>query len=229
MQCSNDLGTIVWKFEGCVMAKILLLEDDSVLAETIQDLLSSEGHDVTLARDGTEAIDLSYEGSFDIYLFDVNVPEVNGFDLLKSLRDADDATPAIFITALADIASISKGFKAGADDYIKKPFDPDELLVRIEAKAGKRAVRLVNGPVSYDVSKRSVYLEDAIVDLGEVQREILHLLMEHAGQNVDKSLFYDVMEIPSDSALRVHITKLKKLLPLEITNVRGVGYRLEKA
>lgn len=211
------------------MAKILLLEDDSVLAETIMDLLESEGHEIKLAKDGNQAIDLSYEGKFDIYLFDVNVPEVNGFDLLHSLREADDSTPAIFITALSDIASITKGFKAGADDYIKKPFDPDELLVRIEAKIGKNSARLVNGDVAYDPATQCVYLNDAIVDLGEVPREILRLLMERLGQNVDKSLFYDVMENPSDAALRVHITKLKKVLGMAITNIRGVGYRLEKA
>jgi DNA-binding response OmpR family regulator len=75
---------------------------------------------------------------YDLYLFDINVPDMNGFDLLEQLRNAEDLTPTIFISALSDIASITKGFALGADDYLKKPFYPEELLVRVEAKFAKR-------------------------------------------------------------------------------------------
>ncbi len=122
------------------MAKnILLLEDDNLLAETIQELLQSEGYEVTLVRDGGAAADASYEGSFDLYIFDINVPEINGLELLESLRGADDKTPAIFISALVDLNSISKGFEVGADDYIKKPFFPEELLIRVNAKLAQQS------------------------------------------------------------------------------------------
>ena len=80
--------------------KILLLEDDTLLAETLRELLSSEGYAVTLVPDGGAAADTSYESSFDLYIFDINVPEINGLELLESLRGADDKTPAIFISAL---------------------------------------------------------------------------------------------------------------------------------
>jgi DNA-binding response OmpR family regulator len=210
-------------------SRILLLEDDAVLSLTLEDLLQSEGYDVELVKDGEEAVDLAYDNRYDLYLFDVNVPSLNGFDLLKALREADDTTPAVFITALSDIASLTKGFDSGADDYIKKPFDPDELLVRIAAKIKQAAPRLACGDVSMDTATHTVYKGEKIIDIGEVPRAILKLLMERQGQNVDKSSFYDVMENPSDAAIRVHITKLKQALGLEITNIRGMGYRLETA
>lgn len=211
------------------MARILLLEDDAVLSLTLEDLLMSEGYEVELVKDGETAVDRAYENRYDLYLFDVNVPLLNGFELLKALREADDKTPAIFITALSDIASLTKGFDSGADDYIKKPFDPDELLVRIAAKMRQAAPRLACGDVELDTATRTVYKGGKIVDVAEVPKAILALLMERAGQNVEKSSFYDVMENPSDAAIRVHITKLKQLLGLEITNIRGMGYRLETA
>ena len=115
------------------MAKILLLEDDEVLSETLIELLEDEGLEVTHVLDGEMALDATFVGHFDLLLLDINVPFLNGFTLLGSLRDSGDTTPAIFITALTDIVSLSKGFEIGADDYIKKPFDFDELLVRIQA------------------------------------------------------------------------------------------------
>ena len=114
--------------------KILLLEDDEILAQTLVDMLESENFIVCLARDGETALDLTYKESFDLYLLDVNVPFLNGFDFLKSLRQSGDKTPAFFLTALKDIDSLSKGFDSGCDDCIKKPFDFNELLVRIKAK-----------------------------------------------------------------------------------------------
>ncbi len=211
------------------MQRILFLEDDPVLADTVIDLLEDEGFGVEHVKEGEAALDRSYENDYDLYLFDVNVPGVNGFELLKALRDADDGTPAFFITALVDIASIGSGFASGADDYIKKPFDPDELIIRIRAKLAQSVQAIAYKGFSYDPGSRQLTHEGSPVDLGEIQKEIFHLLMTHLGQTVDKSHFFDVMEQPSDQALRVHITKLKQRTGLDISNVRGVGYRLEKS
>jgi len=108
--------------------KILLLEDDILLAQTLEELLEFEGFEVTLVGRGNDAIDVTYENSFDLYVFDINVPDINGLELLQSLRDASDTTPTIFISALVDLNSISKAFSIGADDYIKKPFFPEVLV-----------------------------------------------------------------------------------------------------
>jgi two-component system response regulator QseB len=101
--------------------KILLLEDDILLAQTLQELLASEGYDVTLATSGNSAIDETYESSFDLYIFDINVPDINGLELLESLRDAEDKTQTIFISALVDLESISKAFEIGAEDFRIQP------------------------------------------------------------------------------------------------------------
>lgn len=120
------------------MSKILLLEDDPLLSVTLVSLLESEGFSVTLASDGEEALSFSYEQSFDLYLLDINVPLLNGIDFLTLLRESGDKTPAFFLSAMKDIKTISKAFESSCDDYIKKPFDFDELLVRIKAHTLKK-------------------------------------------------------------------------------------------
>jgi diguanylate cyclase (GGDEF)-like protein/PAS domain S-box-containing protein len=111
-----------------------MLEDDKLLGETIYDLLIDENYHVDWAKDGKEALELSFHHQYALYLFDVNVPFLDGFELLKRLRDAHDVTPTLFMSARVDMQSISQGFKVGAFDYIKKPFYPEELLIRINAK-----------------------------------------------------------------------------------------------
>ena len=120
------------------MKKILLLEDDEILYETLVELLEAESFEVVHVKDGREALDATFVSGFGVMLLDVNVPFIDGFELLEELREAGNKTPAIFLTALTDIASLSHGFEIGADDYIKKPFDFDELLIRIRALLKKR-------------------------------------------------------------------------------------------
>ncbi|MDX1295562.1 MAG: response regulator transcription factor [Sulfurimonadaceae bacterium] len=210
------------------MAKILLLEDDEMLSQTIAGALKIEGYDVTCAKNGEEAADITYDSRFDLYLFDVNVPFMNGFDLLSELRNSGDRTPAFFVTALNDIDSMSQGFDAGCDDYIKKPFDLDELLIRVGGTLKRRASGLTYKEVTFDPETGQLLQNGEEVDLQNVEKAIFKLLIERLGQTVTKEAFYDVMEKPSDVALRVHIAALKKRFGLELTNIRGVGYRLER-
>jgi two-component system OmpR family response regulator len=210
------------------MSRILLMEDDEVLSATIFDILKDEGYDVTLTKDGESALEATYAETYDLYLLDVNVPLINGFDFLKSLRESGDETPAFFITALRDTASLSLGFDSGADDYIKKPFEIDELLVRIKALMKRRYGGMVYNDIVYDPVKKEIKKADRAVDLPNLEKEIFDLFMKNIGNTVTKEQFYDVMEQPSDMSLRVHISQIKKRLGLEITNIRGIGYRLEK-
>jgi DNA-binding response OmpR family regulator len=210
------------------MAEILLLEDDEILGQTIAGALRLEGYEVTCAKNGGEALDLTYEKRFDLYLFDVNVPLISGFDLLGELREAGDATPAFFVTALNDIGSLSRGFDAGCDDYIKKPFDLDELLIRVAAAVNKSVQPVRYRDIAFDPETGQLLQNGAEVDLQKVEKAIFELLIERVGQTVTKEAFYDVMEKPSDVALRVHIAALKKRFGLELSNIRGVGYRLER-
>jgi two-component system, OmpR family, response regulator len=210
------------------MSKILLLEDDYLLSETLKGLLMGEGYEVVHADDGEEALSYSYENSFDLYLFDINVPLLNGLDLLKLLRESGDTTPTFFISAYKDIQTITKAFDSACDDYIKKPFEFDELLVRIKAHMLKKNPVLLYGSMVYDLLNKRIFHKEKEVDLGFVEKEIFDLLMRNMGQTIFKEHFFDVMEKPSDVALRVHITKLKQRFSLQIINVKGIGYRLEK-
>ncbi len=208
--------------------KILLLEDDTLLAQTLQELLLSEGYDVTLVLDGGAAADASYEGSFDLYIFDINVPEINGLELLESLRSADDNTPAIFISALVDLNSITKGFEVGADDYIKKPFFPEELLIRVNAKLAQQTPSTINyDDLEFDPQKRLLRKDGHAIALGEVQERLFELFINNVDQVMDKDILLECLEKPSPTALRVALTKLKQTTGLNIQNLRGIGYILE--
>ena len=114
-------------------AKILLLEDDVTLSETVVEFLEEQGYEVVPAYDGEEASEIIYESVFDLFLLDVNVPLLNGFELLKQKRDEGVKTPAIYITSLNSIDSLETGYNSGCDDYIRKPFVLKELLFRIES------------------------------------------------------------------------------------------------
>jgi DNA-binding response OmpR family regulator len=211
---------------------ILLLEDDEVLAETLSELLESEGFDVVHVTSGEAALDTTFERKFDLFLFDVNVPQINGFELLKSLREAENKTPAIFITSLNDIESLSKGFEVGADDYIKKPFDFDELLVRIKAlmrKSYHSQSNIVNvDNFSFDIEKSELYRDDSFLKLSPYELQIVKLLFKNLNNTLIKE---DILQElgdgkeMSEGALRVHIAKLRKT-GLNITTIKGIGYRL---
>ncbi|WP_072681830.1 response regulator transcription factor [Arcobacter sp. LA11] len=208
--------------------KILLLEDDNILAQTMVQILEQENYDVTLVSDGQEVIDITYENKFDLYLFDINVPLISGMETLKLLRDAEDNTPTFFITALRDIKTTLEGFNCGCDDYIKKPFDLDELLARIQATLKRKNPVIQYNDISFDLLENRVLKGGNEVTLGNVEKEIFALLIRNINMTVDKSTFFDYMNKPSETGLRVLISKLKKVLDLNITNTKGIGYKLEK-
>jgi DNA-binding response OmpR family regulator len=209
--------------------KILLLEDDELLGETIEDMLKSEGYEVVWVTRGNDAVDITYEEKFDLYIFDIGVPDIDGLELLESLREADDTTPAIYISARIDIDSIAKGFENGAYDYIKKPFFPEELLVRIRARFNTKKSNLLQcGQYTHDLSKKILYKDNEVVSMGEVQREVLHLFITNRGRVLDKNQLLECLSQPSDAALRVAINKLKHATEFKFKNVRGVGYILEE-
>jgi len=208
------------------LSKLLLLEDDPNLSKTLIKYLNLHGYEVDWAKNGEEAVDLSYEHRYDLYLFDINVPLMNGVDLLSSLRKAEDFTPAIIISAQVDVGSVTKGFMAGADDYVKKPFDPEELLVRIKAKTSVLKETLTLRDYVLDLSTQTLMYKDEPVYMGDVQKKILIKLLKNYPNPVIKDELMDCLEKPTDLALRVNMAKLKKNIMLDITSVRGVGYKI---
>lgn len=217
------------------MYKILLLEDDLILGDTIFDILESEGFETTWVKDGKVALEKSFLSSYDIFLFDVNVPFINGFELLNDLRQSGDLTPTIFITARVDIESLAKGFEIGADDYIKKPFDLDELIIRINTQI-KKSFKSYGEFITYknlrfDIKKEKVFKDNIELHLTPTEFKLFELFVKNIDRTISKEeiLYYiHEGEEGSEAALRVHISKLKKL-GLNITNLRGIGYKCEKS
>jgi len=207
------------------MIKILLLEDDPTLAKLLIKYLRRNEYEVDWAKQGEEAIELSYSHTYDLYLFDVNVPLVSGVEVLSGLRQAEDRTPTIIISAQIDIDSMAQGFNAGADDYVKKPFDPEELLLRIRAKT-----TLSNRKTSvhgYSFGQNSeIYKDNQPYSMGEVQKRIFKELLMAYPSPASKELLMESMHTYNDGALRVNIVKLKKETGLQIEAVRGVGYKI---
>ncbi len=217
------------------MSKILLLEDDDVLSETLIELLESENFKVSHVEDGEMALDATFISKFDLFLLDVNVPFLNGFELLKSLRESGDMTPAIFITALSDVASLSKGFGVGADDYIKKPFDFDELLIRIRALLKKQYHTYANeieiGSFRFVIEKDELYCGVDFIALPPYELYIVRLLFQNLNKTLSKERLLGELgegKETSEGALRVHINRLRKV-GLPIYTIKGIGYRLENS
>ena len=214
------------------MNTILFLEDDEILAESLMDLLEDEGFIIKHLSNAHAVLDATFNSSFDLYLFDVNVQGMDGFSLLQSLRESNDTTPTIFLTAMSDIASLSKGFDVGADDYIKKPFDFDELLIRIKALLKKSYKTLTNritiGDFYFDIEKEELYKDDHFIKLSPYELNLAKLFFKNLNQTVQKEFIFDSLgegKEMSEGALRVHIANLRKT-GLQIDTIKGIGYRL---
>lgn len=216
--------------------KILLLEDDLILNEIIEEHLINLKYDVITTFSGSEAQDYLYSQTFDLLLFDVNVPDINGFELLKELREQNIKTPAIFITSLNMADDMQKGFDSGCDDYIKKPFELKELDLRINNI--KRLFNItstdiidIDSNTKLDTNLLLVIKEQDEIHIAKKECEVLQYLV----RNKDKSVSVDELilnvwpyeEAPNSSTIRSYIKRLRKILGEEkITNIRGVGYRL---
>ena len=162
--------------------KILLLEDDLLFGESIADVLEEEGFEVSLCRNGQEALDETYKNQFDLYLLDINVPLIDGLSLLKELRRANDLTPSIYLTSHQEIETLSQAFEIGADDYLKKPFHTDELLVRIHAllRRIKGKARHCVGELCLDELHKCVLMEGREIPFSLKEYQLMALFIRNA-------------------------------------------------
>ncbi len=214
-----------------MLSKILLLEDDLLFAETLIDLLEEEGYEVTHAPNGQASLDYSFKTKFDLYLFDINVPLINGLTLLKELRLASDNTPTIFLTSHKN--KLKEAFINGADDYIQKPFDNDELLLRLEAllRRTKKNVPECISLLCHDKTYKRFFYNKEPLELSKKEYGLLVVLVLHVNNPVPKEIIVNELwnssETASEGAIRVYINRLKQVLPeMVIENIRGIGYKL---
>ncbi|AXH15155.1 response regulator transcription factor [Malaciobacter mytili] len=218
------------------MYKILILEDDELFAQTLEDFLEEENFEVDIANDGEEALELNYNNNYDLYLLDINVPKLNGLELLKELRGSGDETATIFLTSYKDKDTLEQGFLSGCDDYIKKPVDLDELLLRIKSilkRCGKviESIKLKEDLIFNPITKR-VYQDGKDLNIPIKIVSLLELFLENKESIITKEMIisklWSVSEEYSEGSIRVYINNLKKILGKDsITNIKGIGYKIE--
>ncbi len=216
--------------------KILLLEDEYSLRESVREYLEDFGFGVDAFENGEEAMDALYKGRYGLLLLDVQVPGINGFELLAELRKSGDRTPAIFITSLTNIENLAKGFEIGCSDYIKKPFELRELQLRLEHALKTECFRTQNDIITlsdrYSYDLKNFVLRDGEVEiqLSKTEKRILEALVKHRGSVVSMEQFQDEVwgEYMDPANIRVQINKLRKKMDEEIIrNVRGLGYKID--
>ncbi len=221
-------------------AHIFLLEDDANLNETIVDYLEDNGYRVDAAYDGHEAQDMLYEKRYDLLLLDVNTPGINGFELLKEAREQGVTAPAVYITSLNSVDDLETGFASGADDYIRKPFELKELLIRVETliKRGffheKKEIIEIDEGLHYDIKNDALVKEGNVIQLGVKEGKLLKLFMKHPDEVVSHERIFKVVwdydEEPSDASLRTYIKNLRKLIGKDrIVSIKKQGYKYASA
>lgn len=216
--------------------KILLLEDDKLLNDAICHYLHAKGHTVTAFRNGMHALAELEQKSYDLLIFDISVPGINGFSLLEELHRLRIATPVIFISAIVDIEDISRAFDLGCHDYLKKPFHLKELILRIDKISQTCYVTQVHTRLSanysFDCEKSQLYFQNEIQILSKRQLQIIELLARNRSRVVSYDMFRDYVyndyEIDTGT-IRAEVNRLKKALKEDIVvNIRGVGYMIER-
>jgi DNA-binding response OmpR family regulator len=216
--------------------KVLLLEDEYMLRVSITEFLEDIGFEVVGFSNGERAFDAIYETPFDLYLLDVNVPGMDGFELLRTLRKEGNKTPAIFLTSMVNVDNLQEGYKSGCCDYIRKPFDLTELQLRIMHAlkdyyhAGDHLLDFGDGLV-YDTEKFALSFNGETITLSKTEKEILGVLLKHHNQIVSIMMFQDEIwgEYVDPANIRVQINNLRKKLPIDIIqNRRGLGYIIER-
>ena len=214
------------------MTDILFLEDDKLLAQSVVEELEDASYSVKWVQEGDEAAKISYENKYCLYLLDVNVPGINGFELLSQLRESGDMTPAIFLTSKNQIDDLKKGFEVGADDYIKKPFDLHELLIRIESKMPKKSKVSISPSLSIEASTCRVICKGVEKKLPLKEFELLEYFCKN--QDLFLSPYEIISAIYEDKTIsiatfRTYIKNIKRHLEgcVEIENMKGVGYRFK--
>ena len=224
---------------------ILLAEDERTLAMIIKDTLDGQGFDVTVVDDGEQALTLYRANKPDVLVADVMMPRMDGYELVRRIRKSDRQTPVIFLTARSAVGDVVHGFEMGANDYLKKPFGMQELIVRIKALLGRactvtpqavEATRFIIGQYLFDaVIQRLTHVPTGTkAELSYRESEILrHLCLAPNEVVTSQSLLLNIWGDDSffnNKSLHVFITKLRHRLSqdesLRIANVRGIGYKL---
>jgi len=221
---------------------ILLAEDDKNLGTVLKAYLDAKNYNCTLCVNGKEALDKYKAEDFDFVILDVMMPIMDGFTVARNIREDDKETPILFLTAKSLQEDVMEGFEVGADDYLSKPFNMDELLARIEAiirrtegkKSAKKVDSYVIGKYTFDVVRNILSIDGKDQKLTSKEAALLDMLCANVNETMDRSealkkIWFDDSYFNARS-MDVYVTKLRKYLKgdpsIEILNVHGVGFKL---
>ena len=212
--------------------KILLLEDDTLIGEQIRDYFELFDHKVTWYDNGLTLVENANPAAYDVMLLDINTPGLSGLEVLRELRAYSITTPAIFITAMSDLEYLKEAYALGCNDYVRKPFDIEELEIRIEHLIKKDTDHLIaiTAQYAFDMKAEKLYYKGTEVHLNPRERALIYLLLKHKNQIVSKESIqtYIWEDQPiNDNTLRTTIKKLRDKLDANfIVSHRGAGYKI---
>jgi two-component system, OmpR family, response regulator len=225
------------------MAKILTIEDDALVAREIALELNNHGNEVDSVGNGREGLQRALTGGYDAITLDRMLPEMDGLTVVTELRRAGIDTPVLMISALSDVDARVRGLRAGGDDYLTKPFAPDEMAARIEVLLRRRRsnapeTRLQVGDLELDLIARSAQRNGTTLELLPIEFRLLEFLMRNSGQVLTRTMIFESVWgyhfDPGTNVIDVHIARLRRKvdgegLPPLIHTVRGCGYRIDAA
>jgi len=215
--------------------KILLLEDDFLLKKHIEKYFTLKGYEITGFDDGLNMLDNINLYDFDFFIFDINVPNINGFEVLEFLRDKKIELPVIMMSAMIEIDMVKKAYELGCSDYLKKPFELAELELRMDAIAKnfhfKDYIEFENN-YKYDLNEKQLFKDKEAIILSKKQNDILYLLIKNQGRVLSFDTIADFIyedAFKDMHTISSHIRDIRKHIDFElIKNVRGVGYIIKK-
>ncbi|MBF0265643.1 MAG: response regulator transcription factor [Gammaproteobacteria bacterium] len=216
---------------------ILLLEDDSILNDTISDYLKLKNNKLIALDDGANAIDVIDESNFDLYIIDINLPNINGLEIVKYIRQKDLETPVIMITASMELENFKSAYQNGCDDYIKKPFYLEELEIRIEKLIHKpmdnNSLFYISKTITYNYEYEELCVDGIVKRLRKKEKRLLNLFL----QNINKTITTEKIEnyvweneLKDSYPIRQLVNELRKHFDNGQNFIfahRGIGYKFE--
>lgn len=210
--------------------KIFLLEDDYSLNETIKEMMEINHHEVSSFYDGEIAYKNIYT-NYDLYILDINTPSLNGLEILKSIKNLNTKTKVIMISANINIETIKEAYILGCDDYLKKPFDVEELILKIEKFNKKSADIFLDENIYFNSISNELYVDFQKVDLTKSEKNLLILLLQNRSKTISYENIEDFVykgEAKSSDAIRSLLKRLRKKLPKDlILNSLDEGYYIK--